>query len=431
MSGPLFIFNISLGLSGLLICIFGILQILFGVRIDRRTEHYFLLFFTFLALFDLSNLVGQILRGHAGSGFRTLLYLTNFGEFLFPCLCVYVVSIYLLSIIDPGHNRKFVRRLILGLVIVHVLILLYSQFNSLIYVIDENNIYHRSNQYPVVYVMTMLIMTIDIYLLITERSKLTRNEQIAFWIYFIIPSFAVIAQVRIYGIYLLVFSTIITAFVMYLFILREKTELYYRRERELDQLKSDILISQVQPHFIFNSLTAIRSLCNMDSEAYKAIEHFAGFLRGSLDILNEKNCIPFLKELNTVENYLYMEKLRFEDKLKVVSDMRDTSFVLPACSLQILVENAVKHGIRMNRDGTGTMMMRSYKDIQNHYHIIEVHDDGVGFDTEAVPAGTGLSNLRRRLEIMCNGQLEINSVPTKGTLARIKIPFAERGEKMK
>jgi LytS/YehU family sensor histidine kinase len=211
---------------------------------------------------------------------------------------------------------------------------------------------------------------------------------------------------------------------MYVFILRDKSQRYYRQLDEISQLKTDIMISQVQPHFIFNSLTAIRSLCDMDSEAYDAIGHFAGFMRGNLELLNEKGCIPMSRELNTVDSYLYMEKLRFDDKLQIIRDFKDTSFMLPACSLQVLAENAVKHGIRQSPEGRGTLIMKSYE--SDDHHVIEVTDDGVGLDPDNVSNGTGLTNLRRRLEIMCEGELVVQSESGKGTTAKILIPKVQR-----
>ncbi|MBQ3291491.1 MAG: histidine kinase [Mogibacterium sp.] len=420
MIDVLFLINIIIGLTGVAICLLSMIQILIGTDVRTEIEKYFLLFFGCLACYALSNLVGFILRGTPGQAARIVLYLSNFGEFTFPCALAYILTVYLLSRVDPEHERKALRRMMLLLVIIHVLMLVISQFTGLYYTIDEMNVYHRSQLYPISYVMTLIIIATDVFILITERDKISAREETAFWIILVIPCLSVGIQIFFYGIYFVVFATIISAFIMYIFILRDMKERNRRQLAEISQLKTNILISQVQPHFIFNSLTAIRSLCDMDSEAYEAIGHFAGFIRGSMELLNEKSCIPMTTEIETVDNYLYMEKLRFEDKLEIIRDFRDTSFMLPSCSMQVLAENAVKHGIRKTSEGKGTLIMRSYS--SGDSHIIEVEDNGTGFDPEKITSGTGINNVRRRLEIMCNGQLNIKSEPGKGTLAQIIIP---------
>lgn len=424
MISGVFLLNIAISFAGLLICGAGVLQVLIGAGLDKRVARFFLLFFSFLALCALSNLVGYLLRGVPGVLVRRILFLSNFGEFLFPCIIVYVISLYLMSIVDPDFEQKGERRLMMLLVVIHVILLFISQFNGMYYTIDADNYYHRSTLYPVSYLMTMSLMLIDAYILVTERSKLTEKEEMAFWVCMLVPSLAACAQIFVYGIYFVIFATIISAFFMYVYMLEGVRERQLKQMEEISQLKTDILISQVQPHFIFNSLTAIRSLCDMDSEAYEAIGHFAGYLRGSVDMLNEKSCIPMSREIETVDNYLYMEKLRFEDKLEIICDYKDKSFLIPSCSLQIIAENAVKHGIRHNPEGKGTLILRSYE--TENSHIVEAEDNGIGFDPDEVSSGTGINNLRRRLEIMCGGDLVIQSEKGKGTLARIIVPKANK-----
>lgn len=196
---------------------------------------------------------------------------------------------------------------------------------------------------------------------------------------------------------------------------------------ELEQSRNKVLLAQIQPHFIYNSLTAIRSCLDEPKKARELINHFSRFLRGSIDVLEETECIRAEKELETVEHYLFMEKTRFGDDLTVVKDIQDDGFLIPAFAVQTLTENAVNHGIRANKDGVGMVTIRTY--LTDTEHIIEVIDDGVGFseDTDCEKKDgrkhIGLSNLRKRLELMCGGTLETESEPDKGTLARIRIPI--------
>ena len=208
--------------------------------------------------------------------------------------------------------------------------------------------------------------------------------------------------------------------------------LLFVREHEEDlkaQQRIKTMVSQIQPHFIYNSLTAIRATLDEPKKARELINHFSRFLRGSIDVLEETECIRVERELETVSHYLFMEKERFGDDLTVVKDIRDEGFVIPAFAIQTLAENAVNHGVRESKDGVGTVTIRTFR--KGSEHIIEVCDDGAGF-TENTKSREqdehkhiGLSNLRERLYLMCGGILEIESEPGKGTLARIRIPITE------
>ena len=207
----------------------------------------------------------------------------------------------------------------------------------------------------------------------------------------------------------------------------EQNERYYKQRIENESLKSKILLAQIKPHFIYNCLTLIRSLLDEPEKAEEALNHFAGFLRGSVDMLEETVCISASREIQTVDDYLYLQKQRFGDSLRVVTDYRDTGFFLPPFTLQVLVENAVIHGIRNTAGGSGTVVIRSYE--ADGFHVIEVEDDGNGLPPEIrqereqkEQMHVGLKNIERRLDLMCHGTLTIQNKTGQGTIATIRIP---------
>lgn len=205
----------------------------------------------------------------------------------------------------------------------------------------------------------------------------------------------------------------------------EQNELYYQQQIENETLKTKLLLAQIKPHFIFNCLSVIRSFMDEPQKAEDALNHFAGFLRGSVDMLEEADCIRAEREFKTVDHYLYMQKMRFEDQLCIVTDYRDTGFLLPSFSVQTLVENAIEHGIRGAKGGSGTVWIRSYE--EDGFHVVEVKDNGAGMPLEGVSepgegAHIGLKNIEKRLEAMCQGTLTIQSEAGKGSVATIRIP---------
>ena len=131
--------------------------------------------------------------------------------------------------------------------------------------------------------------------------------------------------------------------------------------------------------------------------------------------------IRFEEELKHIEYYVNIEKVRFPD-MNIEYDVEVTDFVLPALSVQPLVENAIKHGLKRLEKG-GTVLIRTYE-TPTHF-CVEVKDDGVGFDTSIPVEGkkhVGLRNIRGRLSAMVNGELIIESKVGTGTKAVIMIP---------
>ena len=193
-------------------------------------------------------------------------------------------------------------------------------------------------------------------------------------------------------------------------------------EAELKESRISIMLSQIRPHFIYNTLGTIERMCLKDPEkAFNLVRNFSLYLRGNFSELNSVTPIRFADELKHVEYYANIEKVRFPD-MSIEYDVETMDFVLPALSVQPLVENAIKHGL-MRLESGGTVVIRSYE-TPTHF-CVEVKDDGVGFDT-SLPIDekkhVGLRNIRERLKVMVNGELVLESEPNAGTKAVIMIP---------
>ena len=142
-----------------------------------------------------------------------------------------------------------------------------------------------------------------------------------------------------------------------------------------------------------------------------------------MDAVTMHHGIPFENELNLVRDYLYMEKKRFGEKLKIRYVITENDFLVPALSIQPIVENAVRHGIRQKLEG-GTVSIETYRDGTDY--MVRIKDDGVGFDPNAAKDDgrrhVGSENVRSRLALMCGGRLYINSIPGAGTEVILRIP---------
>ena len=207
-------------------------------------------------------------------------------------------------------------------------------------------------------------------------------------------------------------------------IILDQTERYYRAEQELAQMRAAIVLSQVKPHFLYNSLTAIAALCEQaPSEAKNATIAFAEYLRANMKALNAKDTVPFETELKHIETYLYLEQLRFGDELFVETDIEAQDFQLLALTVQPLVENAVKWGVGQAENG-GTVKLTTAETPLGVE--ITVSDDGVGFDPEHLPQDgrehLGLQLVRERLQMVCGAKLTVESKIGQGTAVLLFIP---------
>ena len=193
-------------------------------------------------------------------------------------------------------------------------------------------------------------------------------------------------------------------------------------EAELKDSRISIMLSQIQPHFIYNTLGTIERMCLKDPQkAFELVRNFSLYLRGNFSELDSVTPIRFAEELKHVEYYINIEKVRFPD-MSIEYDVEATEFVLPALSVQPLVENAIKHGL-MRLETGGTVKIHSYE-TPTHF-CVEVIDDGVGFDTDAPideKKHVGLRNIRGRLKAMVDGKLILESKTGAGTKAVIMIP---------
>lgn len=416
--------NISVELCGVLMCLMGIAVVLIGRRMERKTSRYFAAIFSCLGIYLTSNICGLMFKGRTDTfGFYSV-RISNFCEFFFGYLLSLFFTLYIVYCVSNGKSNKRLKEGIFALFTTEVLMLVVSQFTGIFYYFDSSNVYHRGDLFWISQVTVMCSAVINTLLIIFNRKMLSKKEIMAFSVYIILPLVALTVQIFYYGLLLTHFSEILSAFVMFIFILDDQTEKYCEKERENSDMRVAIMLSQIQPHFLYNTLTSIYCLCDKNPKAAKqAISEFSKYLRGNFESVGRKTPIMLEDELTHVQSYLALEKMRFEDELEVVYDIKAQSFLLPALTIQPLVENAVKHGVGdAPNGGTVKLSTREFPD----YYEIEIADNGVGFDTEnfdkSEETHIGIENVRSRLELMCNGTLSIESYVGKGTTATIRIP---------
>ena len=394
---------------------------------------------SFLLLMDA---VAWAVRGYPGVKGYYLVLVSNFCVFVLSDLILALYNAYMNTYLFEKGVPKAARLryyAVFALAVAGVVMNIISQFNKMYYYIDADNFYHRNSLHFISMLIPMTGMFIDLSLIIQYRKNISRQMMTAMLSYMALPMIMTGIQIFYYGISLINISISISMIFMLIVSVIEQNGNLARKQKEAADLKISLMMSQIAPHFIYNTLAAIKQMCVTDPQAaQEMVGEFSAYLRINLETMGTNELIPFEKELEHTANYLSIEKRRFGDRVKVEYDIRDTEFMLPALTLQPIVENAVKHGI-CKKAGGGTVSISTYFNDNTDYIVVE--DDGAGFgahldngngdiiDVDSVIGGkndgrvhVGIRNVKIRLGEQCGGKLLVAERPGGGTIVTISIP---------
>ena len=415
--------TVSVEIAGIMLCFLGILlAILLRETISPRPRRWFMEFYGCLLLDLWVCFASAVLRSRsAPPGWLSVLSVLHM--ILSPALG-YIVTFYLLDTVDRERGRMMQRIAVGVLFALHLVLVFLGHISALYFRIDAQGNYVRGPMYWMFPLETVLPLVIDMTLLIWERNRFTRREKAAFWTYCALPAAAVLLSLWVNEA-IVIYATIAAALTMFIFILADHVDRYRRQERENADMRLAVMLSQIRPHFLYNSLSVIQNLCHGAApEAEAATIKFSRYLRGNMNALTAAPMIPFADELAHTKNYLELEQMRFGDGLSVSIDAGAADFVIPPLTLQPIAENAVRHGVRKKESGCGAVSIRT----REHADCWEVSvtDDGPGFDPTRIPTDgaphIGLQNVRERLGSVCGGTLRIDSRAGEGTTVTIILP---------
>ena len=261
-----------------------------------------------------------------------------------------------------------------------------------------------------------------------RRKQLSHKVFLSFLVALVPVSFAMIVQLFVDAFLLVDISYVLSGLSMYSFVLADQIEQDLSRQRkiasqktEIANQRADIMVLQMRPHFIYNTMMSIYYLCKQDPDlAQKVTLDFSTYLRKNFTAIASAEMIPFSSELEHTHAYLAVEQALYKNTLLVDYDTPHTFFRIPPLTLQPIVENAVKHG---RNPYVGPLRISILTKKTDSGSEIIVEDSGRGFD----PAGTAepgiaLENIRQRLEMMCGGSLTIRSREGAGTVVTVTIP---------
>ncbi len=255
----------------------------------------------------------------------------------------------------------------------------------------------------IIMVMSVLIC-IEIYNFV--RGDL---DSIAFYVRCILIVFALIASIR------------------FMRLQTKRARRLKRTKKKLALTKSNVIALKMRPHLIHNTLLSIQELCYSSSQAaVDAIGIFSKYLRSSFELTTVENLVPFTQELQYIREYIDVQKICYGDEIKYIEEIYYTNFDVPPLTLQPLIENGVKHGLR-KRKGVGRITLTTK--LHDNYIEIRIEDDGIGYKVESGMYDNKSSTklILYRLKKLLNAKMYINSTIGKGTLVIVR--FKKGGDR--
>ena len=405
----------------------GLVSALVIPDIDRWNRRFFAAFFAVFLMSRIVYTVDVILYGMPGleSVEKAVWFLQSLlGSIPMPMFTFYLVHCY-------GENWRcsMLFRAVLTIWGLYVLLLCIGQLTPLFYIaINWESRLREDLRYPSGAIALIGITLLNLISVIRRWNALPPKKRFAF--------LAMLLPVPVIFVYLvfsasgLLFTDIgisLSTLSMFFIILHDQAEQNMRQQQEIAHQRSSIMILQMRPHFIYNTMMSIYYLCKQDPDlAQQVTLDFTTYLRRNFTALASEEPIPFSEELEHTRTYLAVEQAQFDDMLFIDYDTPHVDFRLPPLTLQPIAENAVKHG--MNPDSAPLRIRIATRRTGSGSEII-VEDNGPGFDpedgfkpTDDSEPHVALKNIRERLEIMCNGKMTIVPREGGGTLVRVTIP---------
>lgn len=412
------VFNLTVCIIGIAIFLIHIVNLLIKKN-KRKDEKWLLLFLSFTAFHFAVYLMFTLIKIKYTSNefvisFYTLFYVFNNIELL-------LLFLYMLSYIElENRTKKLLSIINCSLFAVFFVLDVVNVFSGMFFT-AEGGEYVRSKT-MIISQGYQFVMFAVVFFVTLLNKKLVIREKVAFACYCLLPLVAIVLQNAFKG-YAIAYASIIIAIEILFFFVNVSKNIQIAEEQEKNkEAQIKIMVSQIQPHFVYNSLSSISTLISIDPEkAQQALDDFTEYLRGNLSSLTETRLVSFENELKHIKTFIELEKMRFNERLVVNYDIQVTDFNVPCLSIQPIVENAVKHGVLQKIEG-GTVSLKTYED--NKFYYVEVEDDGIGFDMDKIDFDgnkhIGLKNIKYRIEKMGNGIMSIHSQVAKGTKVVVK-----------
>ena len=387
--------------------------------LDRWSKRFFIVSLSLLMLCVIVCLIDEII--YRNPNFIILEKIVVYFEALLVSVLMPLPTILLMHYCGESVKSSKLFHTVILLWLICFFALSIGQFTNWFYVVTPNNVFIRTSLLPLLMLPLVLGMFVNIAGLIRRRKKLSTRYLVAFLIY-LLP-FTVFLTVHAFiDIAPFLFSGVgICAFSMCYFIVSDQIIHNFHQQREIANQRASVMVLQMRPHFIYNTMMSIYYLCKQDADkAQQVTLDFTTYLRKNFTAVASEEAVPFKDELEHTKAYLAVEQAQHEDMLCVDYDTPHIDFKVPPLTLQPLVENAVKHSLDPNGEALHIYVKTRLTDSGNE---IIVENNGLDYQpsTDNEPH-TALANIQQRLNMMCKGTLKITPREGGGTVVKVTIP---------
>ncbi|MBQ4431177.1 MAG: histidine kinase [Synergistaceae bacterium] len=421
MNGWIDLFYFFIGGAALLLSVLGLWFTAIMPGINRWSKNFFLSYFAVLMLSCFFGIIEMVMYAYYHPVPIASIYLVLLIESIFLSLPMPMLTVYLLHCCGERMRSSKVFHAVLCLLAAHFVMLASIMFSDSIIYFTPDGQYHPGALYPLFLLPLLAVMLLNLAVAIRYRARLSRKTFLSF-IIAILPMTVTLPLQMFFDVYALIdISFVISALSMYSLILSDQIEQDLSRQREIANQRASIMVLQMRPHFIYNTMTSIYCLCGQNPQlARKVIMDFTTYLRKNFTAIASETPIPFSAELEHTRAYLAVEQAQYEDSLLVDYDTPHIWFRVPPLTLQPIVENAIKHGRDPYADPL-RISIRTRKTASGSEIVVE--DNGRGFDPddESEPH-IALANIKQRLRVMCRGEMMVIQSKEGGTVIKVIVP---------
>ena len=391
---------------------------------DHWGRRFFVTFFSVLVLYSSLG-IADMMVSVSDSDMTSVLRVLYYFETLLVLILFLMLTAYLLHCCGENILQSRLFRSAAVLSGICFLILNFTPFTTWFYFFTPVNQFHRGPLYTMMIVLMEAIMVLNLVGVIQRRDKLSDRYYYAFLISILPLTISLFIHLFVSVFVFLAFSIAACAFSMFAIILSDQIDQNLRQQREIAHQRASIMVLQMRPHFIHNTMTGIYYLCGKDpKKAQQVTLDFNTYLRKNFTAIASEDTVRFSEELEHARAYLAVEQAQYVDRLSVAFDTPHTAFRVPPLTLQPVVENAIKHGMDPDSEPLH-IAIRTRKTDSGSVIIVEDNGSGYNPDNDNEPH-IALTNIRQRLEMMCGGKLEIKPREGSGTIVKIVIPSEKR-----
>ncbi|MBQ7699571.1 MAG: histidine kinase [Clostridia bacterium] len=422
MIGLLDLIGFALGGAIVITMAIGIALSVFMPALDKWNKRYFIVMFSLMFLCSVSIFLALVFW--YDPSMATASKVIYFLEDLFIVTPIFMPTLFILHYSGEKIKNSPLFWLVTSILGVYFAVNIVAQFTDVFYFVTPDNRFFRGPMWAFLLFPLAVCMVLNTTGLFYRIKKIPKKYFVALLIYLLYMTTVILVHM-FYSVEIsVVLGMSLFAIVSFVMILTDNMENHIKKEHQIAHQRAEIMVLQMRPHFIFNTMMGIYYLCDQDAKKAKQVTlDFTSYLRKNFAAIASEEPVPFSDELEHTRAYLAVEQAQFEDTLFVNFDTPYRTFRIPPLTLQPIVENAVKHGMSKSKDPIHI----SVKTRQTGKSVeIIVEDDGVGFDparnSDDNDPHIALNNIKDRLEMMCKGKLTISQREGGGTSVKITLP---------